>query len=170
MVHENSYTKVELGIVLSACMFIFALAVSAYFEPDIRVLHLLQALMYVFVIIFARHHSKWAYCVGFSIGAFWNYVAIFVNNFVLSGLVTLSLLVAGKQITNAGALIALPAALGNCGMIIFCIWAYIRLRGKSWRDAGILAASAFLSTGYFAVIVVLTAPKFLPLFRRAFHI
>lgn len=168
--HSNRYTKVELAIVVSACIFIFALAVSAYFEPRIRLLHTLQALIYIFVIVLARRHSKWAYGVGLSIAAFWNYANLFVTTFIRNGLENLHLLVSGKPVIDGGALIALPAALGHFGMIVFCIWAYVNLRDKRWSDVFVLVASAFLSIGYFALIVALTGPQYLPIFRRVFHI
>lgn len=44
----------------------FALAVSAYFEPAIRVLHTFQAFIYLAVIAGALRHQKWGYGAGIS--------------------------------------------------------------------------------------------------------
>src|SRR5438067_3256510 len=111
-----------LGIVASCLLFIFALAVSAYFEPPIRVLHTLQALIYVAVIGGALWHQKWAYGVGIGIAAFWNYVNLFVNTFIRNGVETLGIVISGGHVTNPGTIIAIPAALGHFGMIAFCFW------------------------------------------------
>ncbi len=71
---QSTRTKLDWAIVASSLLFMIALAVSAYFEPPIRILHTLQALIYVAVIVGALRHQKWAYGVGISIAAFWNYV------------------------------------------------------------------------------------------------
>src|SRR5438105_1939843 len=135
---RSTRTKLDWGIVASCLLFIFALAVSAYFEPPIRVLHTLQALIYVAVIGGALWHQKWAYGVGIGIAAFWNYVNLFVNTFIRNGVETLGIVISGGHVTNPGTIIAIPAALGHFGMIAFCFWAYLRLRNKRWTDIGIL--------------------------------
>src|SRR5207244_12703536 len=90
---RSTRTKLDWEIVASCLLFIFALAVSAYFEPPIRVLHTLQALIYVAVIGGALWHQKWAYGVGIGIVAFWNYVNIFVITFIRKGLEKIGLVV-----------------------------------------------------------------------------
>ena len=119
---RSTRTKLDWGIVASCLLFIFALAVSAYFEPPIRVLHTLQALIYVAVIGGALWHQKWAYGVGIGIAAFWNYVNLFVNTFIRNGVETLGIVISGGHVTNPGTIIAIPAALGHFGMIAFCFW------------------------------------------------
>ena len=82
-------TKLDWAIVASCLLFIFALAVSAYFEPAIRLLHTFQAFIYLAVIAGALWHQKWAYGAGISIAAFWNYINLFVNTFIRNGVETL---------------------------------------------------------------------------------
>lgn len=167
---QSTRTKVDWAIVTSCLLFIFALAVSAYFEPAIRALHTLQALIYVAVIAGALRHQKWAYGVGISIAAFWNYVNLFVNTFIRNGVETLGIVISGGHATNPGTIIAIPAALGHFGMIAFCLWAYLRLRNKRWTDIGILLGSGVIAIGYFAAIVAIFGPQYLPLFRKVFRI
>ena len=64
---QRTRTKLDWAIVASCLLFIFALAVSAYFEPAIRVLHTFQAFIYLAVIAGALRHEKWAYGAGISI-------------------------------------------------------------------------------------------------------
>src|SRR5437588_5153149 len=148
---QSTRTKLDWGIVASCLLFISALAVSAYFEPAIRVLHTFQALIYVAVIAGALRHQKWAYGVGISIAAFWNYVNLFVNTFIRNGVEALATVISGGHVTNPGTIIAIPAALGHFGMIVFCLWAYFRLRNKRWTtDIGILLGCGVVAVGYFA--------------------
>src|SRR5437879_10707361 len=135
---RSTRTKLDWGIVASCLLFIFALAVSAYFEPPIRVLHTLQALIYVAVIGGALWHQKWAYGIGIGIAAFWNYVNLFVNTFIRNGVEKLGIVISGGHVTNPGTIIGIPAPLGHCGMIGFCFWACLRLRNRRLPVIGFL--------------------------------
>jgi len=167
---QSTRTKLDWAIVASSLLFMIALAVSAHFEPPIRILHTLQALTYVAVIVGALRHQKWAYGVGISIAAFWNYVNLFVNTFIRNGVETLGVVISGGQVANPGTIIAVPAALGHFGMIACCLWAYLRLRNKRWTDVGILLGSGAVAIGYFATIIAIFGPQYLPLFRKVFPI
>jgi hypothetical protein len=65
--------------------FIFALFLSAVFEPAIRVLHFLQALICVAVVVLTRRNSPWGYGAGVIVSAFWNYINLFVTTFIRNG-------------------------------------------------------------------------------------
>jgi hypothetical protein len=157
-------------ILAGALMFIFALAISAVFEPKIRLLHTLQALIYVFVIFATWRHWKSGYGAGIFIALFWNYVAFFINGFIVSGVLTLVALVTGQPVRDPGALIAVIAALGHCLMIIGCVIAYLRLPNKQPTDAFVLVGSGAAAILYFWAIIALTGPQYLPQFRRLFHL
>ena len=73
-------------ILIGAGFFIFALIVSAVFDPTIRLLHALQALIYATVIVFTRRNSAWAFGAGCIISALWNYTNLFVTTFVRAGM------------------------------------------------------------------------------------
>ncbi len=167
---RRTCTKLDWAIVASCLLFIFALAVSAYFEPAIRVLHTFQAFIYLAVIAGALPHQKWAYGAGISIAAFWNYINLFVNTFIRNGVETLGVIISGGHVANPGTIIAIPAALGHFGMIAFCLWAYLRLRDRRLTDIGILLGSGAVAIGYFAVIIAIFGPQYLPLFRKVFRL
>jgi uncharacterized membrane protein len=167
---QRPHTKLDWAIVVSCLLFIFALAVSAYFESAIRVLHTFQAFIYLAVIAGALRHQKWAYGAGISIAAFWNYINLFVNTFIRNGVETLGAIMSGGHVANPGTIIAIPAALGHFGMIAFCLWAYLRLRSKRLTDISILLGSGAIAIGYFAAIIAIFGPQYLPLFRKAFRL
>lgn len=166
----EGHTKVDWAIVASACLFIFALAVSAYFEPAIRVLHAFQALIYLAVIAGSLRGQKWAYGAGICIAAFWNYINLFITTFIANGVETLRILLSGGRAGDPGTIIAIPAALGHLGMIVFCAWAYLRLGDKRGSDIGVLAGSGAAAIGYLVAIIALFGPQYLPLVRKVFHV
>src|SRR5271170_2127386 len=65
---------VAISIPTSAGFFMFALFVSAAFQPSLRWLHGLQALIYVAVIFLARQNNAWGFGAGVFIGTFWNFI------------------------------------------------------------------------------------------------
>ena len=65
---------------------------------------------------------------------------------------------------------AIPAALGHFGMIAFCLWAYLRLGSKPLTDISILLGSEAFAIGYFAAIIAIFGPQYLPLFRKVFRL
>jgi hypothetical protein len=58
----------------SAGFFICLLVIAIFFDPSVRILHPLQALIYVGIIYLARRHSAWGFGAGCIIAAFWNYI------------------------------------------------------------------------------------------------
>jgi len=67
---------ISLFIIVGAVYFMSALFVAAIFEPDIRVLHAFQALIYIAVIVLTSRNSAWGFGISCLNGAFWNYIFI----------------------------------------------------------------------------------------------
>src|SRR5262245_20404561 len=107
-------------IVAGAGCFIFALLVSAIFDPTIRLLHLLQALIYVAVIVLARRSSPWGFGAGFTISLFWNYINLFVTTFIAAGLRQLWALLSTGHLARPDLFIAVIAAGGHVLLIVGC--------------------------------------------------
>src|SRR5262249_32658252 len=97
----------EWLIVGGATIFIFVLALSAVWEPDIRWLHFFQAWMYIATIALSLRHNRWGYFIGVSAAGLWAYTGLFVTSFVMSGIRHLMTLDRPDQI------IAVPAWLSN---------------------------------------------------------
>ena len=61
------------------------LALSAYWEPDIRWLHFFQAWMYVATIVLVHRRNRWGYFIGFSAAGLWIYANLFATTFFING-------------------------------------------------------------------------------------
>lgn len=73
-IHSAPPRWISILILVGAGLFMFALILSAVFEPSIRLLHALQLLIYVAVIVLARRDNVWGFGAGCLISAFWNYI------------------------------------------------------------------------------------------------
>jgi hypothetical protein len=144
-----------------------ALLVSAVFDPTIRVLHALQALIYVAVIVLARRDNAWGLGAGCIIAAFWNYMNLFVSNFIVTGLRELSLLLTAGELRPGQ--IAVVAAIGHFLLITGSLTLFLRLRlhAKVW---GQFLAGGVLAVCYLVLIVFATGPQFVGILRQVFHI
>jgi hypothetical protein len=159
----------ELLIVVGASVFIFILALSAYFEPDIRWLHFFQAWMYIATIALSLRRNRWGYFVGISAAGFWDYINVCVTTFFRNGLHWLSASLAAGKIQHIDQIIAVPAWFGNLLVIVGCIWAYGRLPQKNPRDWMRFVLTFILTTAFFAAAISIFQPRYLPLFRQSLH-
>jgi hypothetical protein len=145
------------------------LALSAYWEPDIRWLHFFQAWMYIAAIVLALPRNVWGYCIGFSAAGLWIYANLFATTFFFNGLQQLSGWVQTGRLERADLLIAVPAWFSNLLVVIGCVWGYSQAPARSLRDAGRLLVGFALTTGFFALDLALFQPRYLGLFPRMLH-
>jgi hypothetical protein len=66
----------EWLILIGGCVLILMLAVSAFFELDIRWLHFFQAWMYIATIWLGLRGNRWGYFIGVSAAGLWMYASI----------------------------------------------------------------------------------------------
>jgi hypothetical protein len=151
------------------CLFIFILALSAFWEADIRWLHFFQAWMYLATLLLALRRNRWGYFIGITAAGFWSYTNIFVTSFFRNGMQQVVHWIHTGQLKRPDLIIALPAWFSNLFVVMGCLWAYSRLPGKSIRDAGRLVIALLISTGFFALDMALFQPRYLPLFRGELH-
>jgi hypothetical protein len=159
----------ELLTVIGACLFIFILAFSAYFEADIRWLHFFQAWMYIVTIALCLQRNRWGYFIGISAAGFWDYINLCVTTFFPNGLHWLRASLATGQIQHMDQIIAVPAWIGNLLVIVGCVWAYRRLSDKNLRDWVRFVFAFILTTAFFAADIFIFQPRYLPLFRESLH-
>jgi hypothetical protein len=159
----------EWLIVVGSCLFIFVLWLSAYLEPDIRWLHFLQAWMYLAGFTLSLRHNRWGYFIGFSAAALWDYISLFVTTFLKSGWHWTVVSVNSGQLQRLDQIVSVPGWIGNFLVVIGSTWAYTQLSDKRWSDAGRLALSFVLTTGFFAAAMATCQPRYLPLFPRMLH-
>jgi hypothetical protein len=161
---------VQSLIVASSGVFILVLALSAVYDASIRVLHLFQAAIYVAVVIVARKRSAWGYGSGCVIAAFWNWTNLVHTTFIANGLRELSRALQTGQVRRPDQLIAVVAASAHFVLIFACLVGYARIRPKaSWEPAKFFGGG-LLAIAYFAGIIVLFGPQYVPLLRRVFGI
>jgi len=156
-------------ILLGTCLFIFALWLSAYLDPTIRRLHFFQAWMYVAVVVLAFRQIRWGYFIGLSAAAFWDYCNLFVTTFFISGLHWLGSWMSSGQLQRLDQIVAVPAWVGNLLIIIGSVWGYVRSKETSPTDIARLLVAFVLTTGFFAMIIALCQPRYLPLFQAILH-
>jgi hypothetical protein len=156
-------------IVAGSLCFILVLALSAYWEADIRWLHFFQAWMYIAAIFLCLLGSRWGYFVGASAAGLWNYANLFVTSFFYNGLQQLALWVDTGHLARPDLFIAVPAWLSNLVVVIGCVWAYMRRPVKSRNDIGRVVLSFVLTTGFFAADMAVFQPRYLAIFGRLLH-
>ena len=148
-------------IVASSALFVAVLALSAYWDPSIRVLHVFEAVPYLVAALLAVRRSKIGYALGVAGGVFWLWSAGWLVTFVRNGFEMLAVLVRTGRMVRPDILIAVPAAVGTAGLVVFSVVGYSRLSNKSWRDVGVFAAALVFVPAFFVAIFAAFAPRFL---------
>jgi Na+-transporting NADH:ubiquinone oxidoreductase subunit NqrB len=91
---------------------------------------------------------------------------VFLVTFVRNGFEVLAASLRAGKILRPDTLIAVPAALGTAGLVVFSAVGYVVRRQKSWRDVVAFAAAFILVALFFVAIFAAFAPQFLiPLHR-----
>jgi len=158
---------VQRLILLGAGLFIFALVVSAVFEPRIRVLHVLQALIYIAVIRLAMRNSAWGFGAGCIISAFWNYINLFVTTFIRAGAEQFLNLVQTGQLARPDLALGLVAAVGHFLLIGACVVAFLKTKPTA-REWGQFVGGGVLAVAYFVAIIITTGPQYIGLLKKVF--
>jgi hypothetical protein len=153
----DGFRSAQLWIYLGAALFLLALLLAAVLVPDLRILHSLQALIYVAVIVLARRNSIWGYGAGFSIAILWNAMGLFITHLIQAGAIAFWLLL---RTGHAEQLVPMTVALGGVGhfiLIFATILAASHLNAENrkwWKFAG----GSALSVAYFALLVAFFKP------------
>ena len=149
---------IRLSIPLGAGLFIAALALSAALIPQLRLPHLLQALIYVAVIVLTRRNSPWGFGAGVIVPIAWNCLGLFITHLIQAGAGQLWLLVRTGHVDRPDTLAVLLGGLAHFLLIIACIAGFLQLRParKQWAQ---FFAGGLLAMAYFALIIVTTAPR-----------
>ena len=149
-----------------ATVFIVVLAIAAYWEPAIRVLHAFEALPYALAAILCLRQRKFGYLLGAASGAFWPWMAGTQTSFVRNGFERLAMLVTTGHVARWEQFIAAPAALSTGGLVLFSLWGYARVRSKAPADLAVFVALLALMAAFFITLFWLFAPQYLRLFDR----
>jgi hypothetical protein len=151
-------SALTLSIWIGAGLFLIALAGSALIIPELRLLHLLQALIYVAIIVLARRNSPWGFGAGFTISAFWNAFSIFVTHLMQAGAREFWLLLRTGQVERPDTLMVLIGGIGHFILIVACPIAMFprsSIKRRWWKFAG----GGVLVIAYLALIVAVARPR-----------
>ena len=151
-----------MDVAIAACsaLFIVVLALSAWMDPTIRVLHAFEALPYIAAAILCLRRRRFGYALGFAAGAFWLWTATTRTTFVRNGFQRL----AAADWSRPDLLIAVPAAIAAAGLALFSILGYMRQPAKRGRDALLFLAALALMPVFFIAIFAAFQPRYLALF------
>lgn len=145
-------------ILVGAVLFILALAGSAMVVPELRVLHSLQALIYVAVIFLAWRDSAWGYGAGIAIAVAWNGLNMFVTGLTWAGAAAFWSFLHTGHAQRLDTMMVTFATIAHFILIVACLAALLEKapeRNKLWKamSGGVLALA------YFALIILIAAPR-----------
>jgi hypothetical protein len=155
-------------VAVSAAMFVVILAISAYWDPTIRALHLFEAIPYLLAAWLCLRRVKSGYLLAIAGGLFWLWIAGTRTTFVREGFRFAGQSLRTGRLERPDVFIAAPAAIATAGLALFGLWGYARVRNKGVADVGLFLAAFVGMTGYFIAICALFAPRFLRLFTGMF--
>jgi hypothetical protein len=149
---------IHISIPIGAGLFILALALSAALIPQLRLLHLLQALIYVAVIVLTRRNSPWGFGAEVVVPTAWNCLGLFITHLIQAGAEQLWLLLRTGRVSRPDTLAVLLGGVAHFLLIIACIAGFLQLRAdkKQWAQ---FFAGGLVAMAYFALIIVTTAPR-----------
>ena len=170
VVHENGLDRLLFWtIAFASAGFVFILALAAFFDHSIIVLHFFQALQYLAIVALAARANRWGYFIAIAVGAFWDYLATLVNSFVESGWRALMASIHSGVLSKPDQIIAVFAFGFHLLLVIAAAVAYFRLERRYTSDWARLAASFAGAIGYFIAIVALFQPRYLVMVPRILH-
>jgi hypothetical protein len=153
-------------IVASAALFVSILALAAYWDRSVRVLHVFEAIPYVAAAVLGARRSKVGYAVGAASGLFWLFLAGYLVTFVRNGFEVLAATLRAGHVVRPDVLIAVPAALGAGALSVASVVGYATLKYKSPRDAGLFTGAFVAVAVFFFAIFAAFAPQFLMPWKR----
>jgi hypothetical protein len=131
-----------------------------FFDPSVRVLHPLQALIYVAVIYLTRRNSAWGFGAGCLIAAFWNYI------FLTGAARDIWAFLTGRT-ANIFIPLQLAAVVAHLVLITACIIGFLSLRPDAKRWARFLGGGV-IAICVLVLLVDILRPQSMILLRRSF--
>ena len=154
-VGNSRWTRVSIPIGVG--LFLLALALSAVFIPQLRPLHLLQALIYVAILALTQRNSPWGFGIGVIVPIAWNCLNLFVTHLFQAGAVELWSLVRTGYVSRPDTLMVMVGGIGHFLLIIACMAGFLQLRPRM-KQWGQFFAGGCLALAYFALIIATVAP------------
>ncbi len=147
----------QAWLTIGGALFVVALAVSALAVPQLRLLHLLQAFIYVAVVMLARRNNIYALGAGFTIAVAWNCLEIFVAHLMQAGAVMFWSFLHTGHVEHLETMMVPLGGIGHFILITACLALFNQTTdNKKWWK---FLAGGVLVLGYFAVIVAIARPR-----------
>lgn len=148
----------RLWIPVGAGLFIIALTGSAVVVPQLRVLHVLQALIYVAVPILAWRKSVWGLGAGITIAVLWNGLELFVTHNMQKGIVLFWAFLRSGQGRQFDTMLVPLGGIGHFILIAACISSFFEAE-RSARSWWKLIGGGVAVLAYFFLIVAVALPR-----------
>lgn len=155
-VNRSSSTRVWIPI--GAALFLVALTISALVVPQLRLLHLFQAFIYVVVVILGRRNNVCGLGAGVTIGVVWNSLNLFVTHLMQAGAIAFWSFVRTGQVRRLDTMMVTLGGIGHFVLIIACLAALFNqtMDNKKWWK---FVAGGALTLAYFTLIVTVARPR-----------
>jgi hypothetical protein len=153
---EGASQWTRVWIPVGAGLFIVALIGSAIVVPPLRLLHFLQALIYVAVIVLARRNNAGAFGAGTTIATAWNTLQIFITHLMQAGLREFGSFLHTGHVRRPDTMMVPLGCVAHFLLIIGCLSAFLRRPGK--RQWGRFIVGGVVVLAYFALIVFIALP------------
>jgi hypothetical protein len=155
---ENRSRWIRVSIAIGVGLFILALPVSAAVVPQLRVLHVFQALIYVAVLVLTRRNSPLGFGIGVIIPVAWNCLNLFVTHLFQAGALQFWSLVRTGHVSRPDTLMVMVGGMAHFLLMIACMAGMIQLRPRM-KQWGQFFAGGFLALAYFGLIIAVAAPR-----------
>ena len=160
----------DFAIAACACAFVVVLAVAAYWDASIRVVHAFEALPYIAVAILCARQKKVGYALGAMAGLLWLGLASRGSTFIESGFQVLAVSLRTEHVVRPDLLIAVPGALATGGLTVCSAIGYGQLTNRRLSDAALFGGAAALVILFFFGIFAAFSPQFLVPLKHLFSI
>ena len=151
-------SSTRLWIVVGAALFLIALAVSAWVVPQLRLLHFLQALIYVAIVVLALRNSAWGFGAGVMVAVVWNSLNLFVTHLMQAGVVEFWFFLRTGQVRRLDTMMVPLGGIGHFILIFACLAAVLhqRYEGHKWWK---FMAGGAVALAYLVGIVATARPR-----------
>jgi hypothetical protein len=149
---------IRVSIPIASGLFILCLALSAAIVPQLHLLHVFQAMIYVAVIVLIRRNSAWGFGIGVIIPVAWNCLNLFVTHLFQAGAGQFWSLVRTGHVSRPDTLLVMIGGVAHFLLILACIVGFIQLRPRM-KQWGQFFAGGLLALAYFALIIAIAARR-----------
>jgi hypothetical protein len=149
---------IRVAIPVGVGLFILALTVSAVVIPQLRLLHLLQALIYIAIVLLTYRNSPWGFGVAVFISIAWNCLNMFVTHLFEAGAAVLWSFVRTGHLIHPDTAMVFLGCIAHFLLIVACMAGFLQFRPgkKQWTH---FFTGGLLGLAYMALIIIIAAPR-----------